>query len=131
MLHRSIILFIFCVCSSSVLAQRHVGIGANAGTNGLGIQLGSKLSDKFFVKTSYSNIDLNFDDIDLSTDEVRQKANISYLLQNGDLILDIHPFKNWFKISVGGSYNFQKRALVGLSLQDTAFLRAPMHYQVV
>ena len=60
-------------------------------------------------------------DIDLSTDQVRQKANFNYLLENGDLFLDIHPFKNWFKICVGGSYNFQHRTLVGLSLQDTVY----------
>ena len=103
MLRKSILLYILCVCSSSLLAQRYVGVGVNAGTNGLGIQLGYKLSDNFFIKSSYSNIALNIDDIDLSTDQVRQKANFSYLLQNGDLILDIHPFKNWFKICVGGS----------------------------
>ena len=121
MLRKSILLYIFCVCSSPLLAQRNIGVGVNAGTNGLGIQLGYKLSDNFFIKSSYSNINLNVDDIDLSTDQVRQKANFSYLLQNGDLILDIHPFKNWFKICVGGSYNFQQRTLVGLSLQDTVY----------
>lgn len=121
MLRKSIFLYILCVCSSPLLAQRNIGVGVNAGTNGLGIQLGYKLSENFFIKSSYSNIALNIDDIDLSTDQVRQKANFSYLLQNGDLILDIHPFKNWFKICAGGSYNFQQRTLVGLSLQDTVY----------
>jgi len=121
MLRKSILLYILCVCSSSLLAQRYVGVGVNAGTNGLGIQLGYKLSDNFFIKSSYSNINLNVEDIDLSTDQVRQKANFNYLLENGDLFLDIHPFKNWFKICVGGSYNFQHRTLVGLSLQDTVY----------
>ncbi len=66
----------FVSAQGSLLAQRNVGLGANA--DGLGIQLGYKLSDNFFIKSSYSNIALNIDDIDLSTDQAANKAESQF-----------------------------------------------------
>jgi hypothetical protein len=110
-----------CVCAimlvasmSPVQAGDRVGIGVKAGTLGLGVDVTGRVTNWFSIRGSFNTADVS------TTDEV---SDIEY---DGDvalgaygLLLDLHPFKNNFRLSVGFMRNRTGIDLTGQTTEDT------------
>ena len=115
----AIVLFFFFPVTAH--AQHLVALGAGAGTNGLQGQIGIRANDYLQVRAAYSNIAVGLDDLDLPSGDLRQQASITYAIEQGELLVDVHPFKNWFKLTLGGGYALGREASVYMIVLDTVY----------
>ncbi len=86
------------------------GIGAKIGTIGYGIDMSYSLSEKVNLRGGFSTFeyDKDVDDTDLSY-EAQFKMN------SANLMLDLHPFANGFRITGGVAY-YLDNELTGLAI---------------
>lgn len=118
---RIVVLLALVVSVASAQSNRKIGIGGGFGSNGASGQLGFKVSDYLFLNAAYSNLQIEVGPLDLSTPELRQSATLNYGLEQTEFMVHVHPFKNWFKISVGASYALDMASRVSLTLLDTVY----------
>lgn len=97
-MNRSIpILFSLCLLMSFLPVEAgKLGLGLRAGTQGLGAELGIRVSDRFSLRAGYYTADVsdNYEETDITYDGDVQ-------LGGAGLIADFHPFKGSFHVSAG------------------------------
>lgn len=95
----------FSFAGSAVAAdgERRASVGITGGTLGGGIEIGYGLSPRLNLRGIAAGLDLS------ETFEADDDSNLEYdgdlKLRNAGLLLDFHPFKGTFRLSVGAMFN--------------------------
>jgi hypothetical protein len=101
----SIISIVLALCSSSALANNGmVAIGPKIGTQGIGLEARTPITENFFGRIGGNFLEYSKDYDD---GEIKYKGKLKLL--TAPLMIDYHPFNgSGFRISVGGAYNGNK-----------------------
>lgn len=98
-----LLLAAFLFVTPDLFAQR-VALGLKAGTLGAGAEVTTALTNRLNVRVGGS-----FFPYSVKGDYTEEEVNISYTadlsVQTLSALIDLHPFKNAFRLSVGAVYN--------------------------
>lgn len=104
---------VVCAAVGVTVAGDRVGIGVKAGTYGIAIDVTGRINDVLAIRGSYSAFDYS-DEVEV--EDIEYDGDLA--LGGAGLMLDVHPFKNGFRLTGGYFSNRNDIELEAVPTED-------------
>jgi len=104
---------VVCAAGGVTVAGDRVGIGVKAGTYGIAIDVTGRINDVLAIRGSYSAFDYS-DEVEV--EDIEYDGDLA--LGGAGLMLDVHPFRNGFRLTGGYFSNRNDIELEAVPTED-------------